>query len=321
MNQPAAPNNRAMSRTRETLQHLVDQLEQQRAQITAYLPPDVAPERFMALARRAILDQPDLADCSASSVLRALSACAASGLPLDGRHSSLIVRKSKQGRPTAHWDPTYRGMTTLALSSGHVLDVQAFVVREGDEFTVEQGTEPRIHHRPSLADGAGRVVASYAFARLRAGGMVIELLGRADIDRIRAMSPAGERGPWGQWEDEMARKSAVRRLLKRLPSAPATHPALPIPAQPLTAAPAVTHTPDAFGLECGALERLSDADSLTELAAAWGQIGLAYAQARLEMPARVEELHHERREALQQGERAKQAGSGAGDTDGDIGSF
>ncbi|MCH8073580.1 MAG: recombinase RecT [Proteobacteria bacterium] len=76
------------------------------------------------------------------------------------------------------------------------------------------GSEPKIKHVPALLQG-GRIVAAYAWARLRSGRLLIEVLGRADLDDIKRSSPAGERGPWGSWESQMARKSAVRRLLVR----------------------------------------------------------------------------------------------------------
>ena len=46
----------------------------------------------------------------------------------------------------------------------------------------------------------------------------MEILTAGDIAKIRAMSPAGDRGAWGHWADMMARKSAIRRLLHRLPA-------------------------------------------------------------------------------------------------------
>src|ERR1017187_7080172 len=92
-------------------------IDENAAILSSYLPAHVTPARFIALAPRAVLDNPDLWDCSSSSVLKALAAAAASGLPIDGKMSSLIVRKSKHGKPVAVWDPSYRGMVYLCLDS------------------------------------------------------------------------------------------------------------------------------------------------------------------------------------------------------------
>src|SRR4051812_48338021 len=94
---------------RAPLDALLTEVLRAEESLTAYLPEGIAPQRFMALARRAVLEQPGMAECSATSVLRALRECAMSGLELDGKSSSLIVRKSKQGRPMACWDASYTG--------------------------------------------------------------------------------------------------------------------------------------------------------------------------------------------------------------------
>jgi phage RecT family recombinase len=265
--------------------------------LTAYLPEGTSPQRFMALARRAILEQPALAECSAASVLRALRECALSGLELDGRFSTLIVRKSKQGRPAATWDATYRGMISLALSSGHVRSAEAQVVREADEFRVELGSQPVLVHRPCLTSARGEVTASYAVAELTSGGRLVELLTREDISRIRAASPAGERGPWGPWADEMARKAALRRLLKKLPVGAIRRPYAPVPV-PTQARPAALLPEDEHALECRALAQLADAATIQDLDAAWSQAQIEYQQRGVSVSLAVEARWRELRESI-----------------------
>jgi recombination protein RecT len=296
-------NNTVVKATRETL---LAEIDAHRTQLTAALPPGADPDRFIALARQAVAEQPKLLDCSSASVLRALGQCAASGLPLDGKFSSLIVRQPKEGRPIACWDASYRGMTWLALESGFVIDVQSGVVREHDHFEYEQGSAPRLVHRVSLLPKCGEVIAAYATAKLRAGGIMIEILTRQDIARIKAMSPAADKGPWLPWADQMARKSAVRRLLKRLPAGAARLPS-PSPSAPAIARigddTALMITPeDEFRLECRALELLGDADTDAALQAAWTAIVADYAQAGATTPVKVEARFHDRREALAQAE-------------------
>jgi len=40
----------------------------------------------------------------------------------------------------------------------------------------------------------------------------------ADVEKVRQASRAANNGPWVQWWDEMARKTVIRRIAKRLPS-------------------------------------------------------------------------------------------------------
>jgi recombination protein RecT len=254
------------------------------------------------LARKAITDQPALAECSANSVLRALRDCATSGLEL-GHFSSLIIRRSKQGLPIAHWDASYAGMTGLALASGYVRSVDAQVVREHDSFRVEFGSSPMLVHVPSLSGERGEVIAAYAVAMLTSGVKVIELLTREDLKRIKAMSPAGERGPWGPWPCEMARKSATRRLLKRLPAGTrlAISPlddawcteAVEVPYVATTSSllPEEQHV-----LECRALEQLDAASTVAALDAAWAQAELAFKQRNVAVSPTVKARWRELRE-------------------------
>ena len=46
----------------------------------------------------------------------------------------------------------------------------------------------------------------------------VEGMGRSDVGKVRAASRAGKFGPWVEWWDEMAKKTVIRRMAKRLPS-------------------------------------------------------------------------------------------------------
>ncbi|HEY3658937.1 MAG TPA: recombinase RecT [Steroidobacteraceae bacterium] len=293
---------------------MMEAIEEARQVLARYLPPHVSEGRFMALANRAVLDNPDLWDCSTSSVLRSLGAAAASGLPIDGKMSSLIVRRPKQGKPIAVWDPSYRGMVYLALESGHVRAVEAFAVHARDVFEAELGTDPKITHRPYLAGDRGAVIASYAVAELKTGGKVTEVLGMADLERIRASSPAADKGPWGSWPDRMAMKSALRRLLKRLPAADIgtlgrAHEYVreiddgegqvyraELQAPEHRAAP----PEDLTALEARALAAIGEAGSRELLAETWAGIRSEFRAAGAEIPLKIEAAQFDRREALGQ---------------------
>ncbi len=293
---------------------LVEQIENNADKLQAYLPDRAQRSRFVALAVRTVIDSPDVAKCTAPSVLREIGKAAASGLPIDGRMSTLTVRRMKDGTNVAVWDPTYRGMVYLALESGHVESIEAHAVHERDTFSVELGTDPRIVHRPSLDNDRGPVVAAYAVAKLKAGGTVREVLGAADLAHIRDSSPAGDRGPWGSWPDRMAMKSAMRRLLKRLPAAEigtlarAQAAVAEIDDGEGSAYRAEVRTPkrapaqpeDTTDIEARAIEALGEASDVEQLEAAWAGIRAEFRKARADVPLTVESRYHDRREALAQ---------------------
>jgi len=280
--------------------------------IGSYLPKKADQKRFLALANRAVVDNPDIWECSVPSVLRALGAAAASGLPIDGKMSSIIVRKNKDSSAkTAVWDPSYRGMVYLALESGHVTGIDAYAVFENDQFDVELGSDPRILHRPCLRDDRGPVIAAYAIATLKTGGQVREVLGRADLERIRKASPAGDRGPWGTDPDRMSMKSAVRRLLKRLPAADIgsigtaldhviEHDDDPGAFLAHSGQPAPDEPADTSDLEARAIEAIAEADSIERVAAVWVGIRAEFQKVKADIPLSLEARYNDRREALAQ---------------------
>jgi len=280
---------------RSNLTVLMEEVRRRESELTAYLPQGISAERFMQLARKAITDKPDLATCSTHSVLKALRDCATSGLPLDGHYSSLVIRRSKGGEgPTlAGWDASAHGMTWLAMESGFVRSVDSDVVREHDEFRYERGSAPLLHHVPLVTGARGPVIASYAVAVLKDGSKQIEVLLHEDLARIKAASSSGDRGPWNeqQWPDEMAKKSAIRRLLKRLPAGSIRLPddsPVELPEAPQAITTRELLPEDQHALESNALAQLSDASNIAELDAAWTAAQLSFRQRGAEVPLAVE---------------------------------
>lgn len=132
-------------------------------------------------------------------------------------HCYLIPRRVK-GAWKVCFQLGYRGLLELARRSGTVLMAQAEMVYPSDRFEVSYGTSRRIAHEPDVwADGRvyANALGAYATATLAGGVVDFDVLSKADIERARAVSRA-ESGPWKEWPEEMAKKTALRRLLKRL---------------------------------------------------------------------------------------------------------
>lgn len=180
------------------------------------------PEDLVRLALMAASRQPDLFKCSHTSILRALMDAAAMGIAPGGvmGRGYLVPRKNKHnGELEACFDPGWRGLCDIARRDPRVKKIDAKAVYEVDSFEYEEGTSQRIVHIPVLdAEERGQVVAAYAIAKVD-DELQIEVLTRSDIEKIRNSSMA-KGGPWASWYEEMARKSAVRRLCKYLPYNP-----------------------------------------------------------------------------------------------------
>jgi len=196
-------------------------------QMLALLGGSIPLDRFLTVALHAVNGNRDLLRCTPLSIVEAIREAAALRLEPTGLlGDAYIVRYGD----TARLLPGYRGLLKLARRSGDVAQIDAHMVYEGDLFEIEQGSEPRILHTPTLGD-RGAYLGAYAFARMTSGELITEWMNVADIEQVRRSSRAGDRGPWIDWYAEMARKTVLRRLMKRLPLATEAEDALRVEAE------------------------------------------------------------------------------------------
>ena len=102
-----------------------------------------------------------------------------------------------------------------------MLSYSVEVVYAGDNFrhwVDDQG--PHIEFERARDDQRDlKVVVVGVFAQIRTtnGGIFTEFMSAAEIDAVRKRSRAKDNGPWVDWWSEMARKTVLRRLIKKLP--------------------------------------------------------------------------------------------------------
>jgi recombination protein RecT len=195
------------------------EMQRMAPEIAHALPPHIAPERFQRVVLTAIQSNPDLLEADRRSLWGACVKAAQDGLLPDGREGALITfYDRRRGRLLAQWMPMVAGILKKVRNSGELASITANVVYEGEHFRVVLGDEERIEHERDL-DAVGRrdPVAVYAIATLRNGERVREVMTWSQVDDVRAISRAPEKGPWSSWTEEMARKTVIRRLAKRLP--------------------------------------------------------------------------------------------------------
>lgn len=223
---------------------LQQSVERRKPQLAALLSIDPETERgkamldrFVTVALHAATSNPDLLRCTTESLVESIRQSAILGLEPTGAlgDGALVVYNvkvkeevpSRSGNgmivversvPTAQFQPMYRGLLKLARRSDQVAVIDAAVVYEGDGFEIDLGLRPRIVHQPAT-DGTkrGGYLGAYAFARLRNGEEIVEWMTLADLEAVRKTSRAKDNGPWVAFWSEMARKTVLRRLMKRLP--------------------------------------------------------------------------------------------------------
>lgn len=190
------------------------------AQLAKALPKAITPERFVRLVMTQVRTSPNLMRCDQASLLGAVMTAAQLGLEFDARQLAYLIPRKIKGQYRATAMIGYRGYMDLARRSGLVRDVQAHVVYERDEFSVEYGDGPRVVHRPTMTGERGAPIAAYAVAFYKDGGTTSLALRLDEIEARRGRSSAGGSGPWATDWDAMARKTAVRALAAYLPQTP-----------------------------------------------------------------------------------------------------
>lgn len=192
-------------------------LEGETSAIQKVIAEHVTAERLIKVAITAVLKNPALLECSQESMMLALIEVGSIGLEPTGvlGQAYLVPYYNKNtSQKEVQLQVGYRGMAELVYRAGKVYDIDPQVVHEGDEFEYSLGLHPVLRHVPS--DGEGLLTHAYAVARYEIGESKFVVLTRDEVLKIKAASK-GRGGPWVDWEEEMWKKSAVRRICKSLP--------------------------------------------------------------------------------------------------------
>lgn len=194
-------------------------LEASKGAMAEVIPKHLDAERLLNLSLLSVRKTPALLDCPVSTLLGCVVEASRLGLEIGGSlgHAYLVPFKDK-GQPTCQMMLGYRGFVELMRRGGKISTIRAVVVHEKDEFSVTEGIDFTIVHKPCLADDPGPMTHVYAVAKFAGTGDYQAVwMTKAAVDKIRARSRAGASGPWVTDYEEMAKKTAVRRLAKLSP--------------------------------------------------------------------------------------------------------
>ena len=186
------------------------------ADIKKALPKTMASDKFIATVQTALAMSPGIVEASSTSILQACMKAAADGLMIDGREAALVIYRSRHG-PRAQYMPMVNGIIKKVRQSGDVSMLASFPVFENDEFDIQYGMSPNLVHVPNIRGERGEMIGVYAICKFKDGTTDVEWMSVADVEKIRARSRAKNDGPWKTDYDEMARKTVIRRIAKRLP--------------------------------------------------------------------------------------------------------
>lgn len=212
-------NTKALSKSAKanTIRNL---LEKSKGQIAMALPKHLNADRIIRVAMTSIQRTPKLLECDPISLVGAIIQSSQLGLEPDGilGHAYLVpFRNTKMNRMEVQFIPGYKGLIDLARRSGQVVSIGSHVVYSNEKFELKFGFDETIQHEPLPPSKRGERKGVYAVARLKDGSAHFEFLWAEEVEAIKNTSKAKNFGPWKTHEEEMWRKTAIRRLVKYLP--------------------------------------------------------------------------------------------------------
>jgi len=165
----------------------------------------------------------DVAIKNPTSLRLAMYNVAAVGLSLNPNQglAYLVPRRLKSSEdPKVMLDISYRGLISIGVESGAIHWAKPELVYSNDKKFVYKGAAQIPEHDFDPFDtDRGNVRGGYCIAELSTGGVLVEAMSKADMDKIRNKSEAYKKGfgPWKDWEDQMQLKSIVKRASKWWP--------------------------------------------------------------------------------------------------------
>lgn len=229
------------------LKTLKDMFGKMDKQLQSALPKFMTPERMIRVATTTVQRVPRLLQCAPVTVVGAVMQAAALGLEPDNITGSAYLVpfwNSKLRRLECTLIPGYRGLMQLARRSKEVTAFDAHVVKKGDGFDFEYGSNKFLTHKPAFAmalkagkwelpkDGqvepetvAAYMIAYYGNVKLADGrpDFQFHVMDRFQLDQAMEMTTSRDRetnhvvGPWIEHPDAMRTKTAIRRGAKLLP--------------------------------------------------------------------------------------------------------
>ena len=187
------------------------------------LPSGGNPNRIVQMAVFQITTNPALAQCTTSSVIGCVLNAAILGMNPALKQCWFIPYKNKDtGAFEAQFQLSYTGLLALARRSGTIRDVYAEVVRKGDTFRVQYGTDRKIEHVPDpTLDSTRPLTHAYAVIHYHSGACDFLVFDRAEVEKRRLKSryqkEGAPSGTWQDWDAEMWKKTVLRSVLKTAP--------------------------------------------------------------------------------------------------------
>ena len=189
-------------------------LEKMADKFTEALPRQMDVNKFISVAKLTLNKNPRLLQADKQTLMQTFMKAAQDGLYLDGREAAAV-----QYGQSVQYIPMVEGIIKVLHNSGLIKTISAEVVYENDFFDYELGTAPKITHKPLIIGDRGKPMCVYAVAITTNDGEYYEVMNMDDINKCRGASKSSSHpsSPWVNWFDQMAKKTVIHRIAKRLP--------------------------------------------------------------------------------------------------------
>lgn len=198
---------------------VADTVNRMEPEFARALPKHIPSERFTRIAVSAINGNPALLDPAVDK--RALyAACmkaAQDGLVIDGREAALVMFGK-----VPQYMPMVAGVLKKMRNSGDIAGITYGIVYQNEydqgKFEYIKGDEETLRHSPILFGDKGAMIGVYAVVTTKDGFKIREFMDMAQINKVRNVSRSKDNGPWKTWFEEMAVKTALRKVAKISPT-------------------------------------------------------------------------------------------------------
>lgn len=211
-----------------TIEQVKQDLTNMGKDFSTVLPPNIPLNKFISVATTAVQNNQAILNADRASLYAACYKAAKDGLLPDNKEAALVIYKTNVGtREAAKWVdkvqymPMVEGIKKKIYNTKLTETIMTAVVYENElkDFTYyvdEKGQH--LSHKPMIFGDRGNPVGAYAMTTMKdTGELCIEFITKDEIDKIRNASKGKDGVTWTTWWAEMAKKSAIRRLAKRLP--------------------------------------------------------------------------------------------------------
>jgi len=186
-------------------------------EIQRALPRHLNGDRMSRIALTAFRRTPGLANCDPRSVFAAVIQAAQLGLEPDTMGRAYLIPYGTE----CQFVPGWKGLVDLVNRSG-MGNVWAYPVFEGDDFTYNLGTDPKVHHIPKGESDADKITHVYAVGRVKGQEWpIIEVwpIARCLKHRDRYNKVGKRHYSYTNWE-MYVRKIVLLQVIKYMPASP-----------------------------------------------------------------------------------------------------